>query len=230
MAGKHRTAVTHVLMVVDKSGSMFHLAGDVRGGFNAYVDGLRKDDKHEYRLTVALFDTTYRLLCVDAELDKVPDLDHNNYATGGNTALYDAVCRTVIDFENAHTKTGLAKNDRVLVVIQTDGLENSSVEYTASTTKMMLDARQELQRWSVIYLGAGMDTWLQARGMGIRHGSYVNTRATGQGTHNTYDALRGSTILLASTGRDAVAETVRAAMASDVCMIPDCGCSGKAHA
>jgi hypothetical protein len=199
MSGKH-SATTHVLMVVDKSGSMFGLAGDVRGGFNAYVDGLKKDDRHNYRLTVALFDTEYTLLCVDAELDKVPELDYFNYLPGGNTALYDAVCRTVIDFENAHTKTGLPKNDRVLVVIQTDGLENSSREYTASTTKMMLDARQELQRWSVIYLGAGMDTWLQAQRMGVRHGSYVNTRATGAGTRSTYDALRGSTVSLASTG------------------------------
>ena len=35
---------THVLMAVDRSGSMSGLAGDVRGSFNTYLDSLVSDD------------------------------------------------------------------------------------------------------------------------------------------------------------------------------------------
>ncbi|WBB94236.1 vWA domain-containing protein [Verrucosispora sp. WMMC514] len=182
--------VTFVLLITDESGSMYGLADDVRGGFNAYVEGLRADTERDYRLTVALFNHTYRLLCNAASLTDVPALDRVNYRPGGNTALLDAVGKTVADFEQA---TVLADDARVLVVVQTDGAENASREYTRDGIAALIREREATARWSFVFLGAGPDTWRQARGMGFDAATTVAMASTGDATQSSYAGLATAT-------------------------------------
>ena len=180
----------HVLMVTDKSGSMAHLATDVIGGFNSLIEDL-KSTIQDCKITVVLFDTIYYVICVDEPIGNAPKLNAVNYVPNGFTALYDAVGRTITEFDS---KVGpeLDDNDRVTIVIQTDGHENASEEHTAESVKALMDAKLATGKWNVIYIGAGPDTWAQAQSMGVRQKSYLNTRATGQATHNTYEAMSNS--------------------------------------
>jgi len=199
--------ITHVLMVLDRSGSMWSLAEDVRGGFNEYMKGLSLDTKNDYRVSVTLFSTEYRQLCENAPLDDVPVLDSTNYQTWGNTALYDAVGKTITEF-----KTVLGKRDKVLMVIQTDGKENSSREFNASQVGSMIKAYEATGNWSFLYLGQGLDTWDQAARMGVSMDSYVNTRHDPNGVLRTYEALTIGTVALATGGASVkdLADEVRA--------------------
>lgn len=180
---------THVLFVTDMSGSMQPLAKDVRGGFNTYVGDLRNDDKR-YRLTVTLFDDQFETLCVNAKLPDVPVMDESNYAPRGMTALLDAVGKTVTGFESRVT---LGEEDRVLVVVQTDGHENHSREYNRDQIAAMVKQREASGKWSFMFLGAGIDAWAQAQGMGFDRGSTISTAATSAGTHSTYSGLSAAT-------------------------------------
>lgn len=173
-----KPTTTHVLMVVDMSGSMGALAEDVRGGFNEYVAKLRTDDA-EYRLTVTLFDTEFIPLAVDAPLDKVPALTHANYSPRGMTALMDAVGKTIGEFDAKHGK--VRKSERVLMVIQTDGFENSSREYTSERVKALVAEKEATGRWGFIYLGAGPDAWAAGNAMGMG----ATSMATDQSSHGT---------------------------------------------
>lgn len=182
---------THVLLVTDMSGSMSNLAEDVRGGFNAYLDGLAREPG-DYRITATVFDTEYMPLCADAALADAPRLDHTNYVPRGGTALLDAVGRTIGEFE--HRVPDFADGDQVILVIQTDGHENSSHEYTYESVKKLLDDRTgEGGKWAVLYIGAGADTWDQASRMGVRADSYVHTSGSKAATHNTYDSMTRAT-------------------------------------
>lgn len=188
------SGTTHVLLVTDMSGSMGHLADDVRGGFNTYVAGL-KGKPGSYRLTATLFDQRYMPLCVDADLATVPELTGDNYSPAGSTALLDAVGRTVGEFE---TRAKLGDADRVLVVIQTDGQENASREWTWAAVQGLIKDREATGKWSFVYLGAGADTWDQANRMGVAGANYVGTHATSAGTRATYDSLVGATTAYAA--------------------------------
>lgn len=181
---------THVLPIVDMSGSMGHLADDVRGGFNTYVEELRADTEKNYRLSVTLFDTEFIPLCVGAELCDVPELTAANYRPRGMTALLDAVGKTITEFESATT---LGDDDRVLVVVQTDGQENRSREYTAAAVAALIKEREATGKWSFVFLGAGPDTWRQADAMGFAHGSTVSLDASSQATRGSYSGLGDAT-------------------------------------
>lgn len=186
---------THVLMVLDESGSMGHLADDVRGGFNTYLDGLAADTDGKYRVTAAKFGNDYQLLCNAAKLKDTPRLTHGNYSPGGMTALLDAIGKLITDFEKVGAFT---EQDRVLLVIQTDGNENASREYKLDDIRKMITDREKTGRWSAIFVGAGPDTWQQAAGLGIRDGSTVSMAATGEGTRSTYTGLTRGTVAFAS--------------------------------
>lgn len=202
-----KPATTHVLMIVDMSGSMAPLAADVRGGFNTYVQDLQ-GQPGKYRLTACLFDTEFISLCTDAELTAVPTLTEKNYMPRAGTALLDAVGVTVTGFESRVTLTDA---DRVLVVIQTDGEENSSQEWHWAAIQKLIKDREATGRWSFVYLGAGADTWMQASRMGVAAANYVNTSHSRVGTRSTYSGLTHGTAAYAAGASGAeVSRTVAA--------------------
>lgn len=176
---------TYVLLATDVSGSMYLLADDVRGGYNSYLDGLADEEEVRYRVTSVLFHTGVTVLCTDAAPADATRLDERNYAPGGGTALLDAIGKVITDFEAAVPKLG--KNDRVLLVVQTDGQENSSREYTRQVITKMIKDREAGGRWAAIFVGVGPDKWQQAGGMGFS--SSIAVAATGQGIGDTYSGL-----------------------------------------
>jgi uncharacterized protein YegL len=189
--------ITHVLFVTDMSGSMAGLAADVRGGFNSYVEELKRQkaaNGTRYRLSVTVFDTFMLPLCVNAKLSEVPALTSDNYTPRGMTALLDAVGKTVAGFDAA-----LGEEDRVLLVIQTDGAENSSREWTWKAIQDLLAEKEATGRWSIVYLGQGRDAWAQ----GHRFGDSTQTVNTGHSrgaTRSTYTGLAAATVDYAAGG------------------------------
>lgn len=204
--------ITHVLMITDMSGSMGRLADDVRGGFNDYVDELRDDDQ-DYRLTVTLFDDRFESLCVAAPLANVPALTARNYYPRGFTALLDAIGKTVLEFEAATT---LSDDDRVLVVVQTDGRDNVSKEFTRAAIAELISTREATGKWSFVYLGAGQEAWGQADHMGFRAETVVMTTNTADSTRTSYAGLSGTTRSFSrgASGEESVAD-LRAALGDD---------------
>lgn len=184
---------THVLAVIDASGSMHDLADDVRGGFTEYIDTLQTKavaDDHQFRVTVTTFNTEMMPLCTAAELRDVPALDRTNYRPGGNTALIDAVATTVLRFEAA---TQLADDDLVQLVIMTDGHENASREHTWQSMKAMLDEREAGGKWSIVYIGQGAPAW--DKGHLFSTGTHnVNADRSKFSTHATYGAAAAATV------------------------------------
>lgn len=186
---KKRT--TYVLLVTDKSGSMYGLADDVRGGYNAYVQSLCDDTEVRYRITSVLFssrytndDQGYTALCIAAKPQDVPRLDTKTYTPSGGTALLDAIGRTIAEFE---AKVTVASDDRVLLVVQTDGHENSSSEYDRETISKMIADREAGGQWDAIFMGAGPDTWQQAGGMGFA--TSLSYSSDSQGVAASYSGL-----------------------------------------
>jgi len=77
------------------------------------------------------------------------------------------------------------KGHRALLVILTDGLENSSE--TSSREVRKLINRKEKAGWEFIYLGANQDAWAESHKIGLSdQGKNLRWDASDQGT---YDAL-----------------------------------------
>jgi hypothetical protein len=204
------TDTTHVLMVVDMSGSMSPLAEDVRGGFNTYIETL-KEGKGRYRVTATVFDTEFEPLCVASKLKHVPPLTTGNYMPRGMTALCDAIGKTITDFERLTT---LGDDDRVLLVVQTDGEENASREFNATQVKALITERETGGKWVAVFLGANLDSISQAGSMGFTRQNTVDTSLGGRldnatSTRSIYVGAATATMDYAETGVDtALAATI----------------------
>jgi hypothetical protein len=139
---------------------------DVIEGFNAYVDGLAKEDKVEYLFSLTLFDTMVAYRDVAIPLASVRKLNNELYVPGGNTALNDAIGITVRKVEGDRPQV-----DKVITVIMTDGEENSSREWTHDAVKALIDHKEKEGIWTFVFLGAAPNAWVQGRSLGIPLGN-----------------------------------------------------------
>src|SRR5690606_12079144 len=89
----------------------------------------------------------------------------------GMTALLDAVGITIVKL--GESLSAIPEQDRparVIFVVVTDGLENSSREYTKDKVKEMVKHQDEVYNWTFIFLGANQDAVFSGGEWGISKG------------------------------------------------------------
>lgn len=148
--------VMHVIFILDRSGSMSGNEADVIGGVNSYVGDLRRTSEGGViGISYVRFDQQIELVWDDVPLADVPEMTPEHYSVRGSTALLDAVGMTVsaINDNPAH---------RYVVIINTDGMENASREWTAERVKALVEERQGRGNWTFTFFGEGVDAWSQA--------------------------------------------------------------------
>jgi hypothetical protein len=78
---------------------------------------------------------------------------------------------------------------KVVIVIMTDGLENSSKEYSPARIAEMIKHQREAYKWEFVFLGANQDAILTGERLNISARSSMTYAATAAGARN---ALRAS--------------------------------------
>jgi hypothetical protein len=145
---------TLIAVLLDRSGSMEAVKSDTEGGFNAFIDGQRAEPG-EARVTLAQFDTDYEVVYADRPIADVPRLV---LQPRGGTALYDALGRLITDV--GAELAAAPEDDRpgtVIVVVLTDGHENSSREWTHAAVTAAIKRQETDYAWDFVFLGANMD-------------------------------------------------------------------------
>jgi len=156
--------VTHVIFILDRSGSMSGKEADVIGGFNSYIDALRANPDGQVGVSYVCFDGKLELVWGDLPLADVPRMTPDTYSVRGSTALLDAFGMTV---------SAVQENDahRYIVITHTDGQENASREWTADRVKSLIEQRETKGNWTFAFFGEGIDAWSQASRYGFSAGS-----------------------------------------------------------
>ncbi len=166
--GAGSDGVLHVAFVLDRSGSMEAVAEAVVEGYNDYLGELRgQGGETLYSLTT--FNTSFEHVCVGEPLERAPELDQRLYRPGGMTALYDAIAHTVLETDGRLRAEGRGE-EKVLVVVMTDGLENSSTDYDAHAIAELVRGYEERPNWTFVYLGAGHESIAEAGQAAARMG------------------------------------------------------------
>lgn len=158
--------ITEIIYILDRSGSMSGYESDTIGGFNGFIKIQNlKDEKTN--LTVVLFDHEREILWDGIEISNVI-LTEKEYFVRGSTALLDAIGHTIIDVSNRLIKTSYNNlPNKVIFVITTDGLENSSVEFTYEQVERLIKQKQSVDKWDFIFLGANINVKKEAESLGI---------------------------------------------------------------
>ena len=187
-----KKGLTELAFVLDRSGSMSGLESDTIGGFNSLLDKQKKEDG-ECIITTALFDDRFELLHDRINLRGVAPITEKEYFVRGNTALLDAIGRTIDKIVNTQKNT--AKEERaenVMVVITTDGMENASREYSCEKVRQMIEHQKEKYSWEFIFLGANIDAVETASRFGISPDRTANYHADTVGTALNFTAIGGA--------------------------------------
>ena len=167
------------LIVLDASGSMYSIRNEAIAGVVETVQTIRTAQKdnvnQEHLFSLVVFNGKGIATVYDRmPIDKVPDLDANDYQPTDNTPLYDAMGNAITNLQRY-----INEDDNVLVTVITDGYENSSVEWNHQRV-FQLVADLKKKNWLFTYIGANQDALKVAKGMGIDHS--MNYMSDAEGT------------------------------------------------
>lgn len=153
-------------MIIDRSGSMGSCWSDVAKGYEQIIKD-NKDEPGKCTFTVVAFDNAYDVL---EDFTDIKDVKETlSVFPRGMTALLDAVGKTIVTVGEKLNK--LDEKDRpgkVMVIIQTDGEENSSREYKKDQIKKLITEQTEKYAWQFQFIGASLDAVNESQSWGIR--------------------------------------------------------------
>ncbi|WP_330228098.1 VWA domain-containing protein [Nocardia sp. NBC_00508] len=176
---------TLIAVLLDRSGSMQSIKSDTEGGFAAYIEQQREVPK-SIEVTLAQFDTEYECLYANRPIAEVPP---PSLQPRGMTALYDAVGKLVTDVgADLAKRPEQERPGTVIVVVLTDGHENSSKEWSHAAVKSLITQQQDVYNWTFLFLGANMDAVAIGTEMGFAPGQSITYAAAPGGVSGAFGA------------------------------------------
>ncbi|MFZ6005831.1 MAG: VWA domain-containing protein [Actinomycetota bacterium] len=158
----------HFYVLLDRSGSMETMRGDVIGGFNQLI-AEQKAYGPDARITFVQFDSQDpQEVLVDARrITGARPLTERTFVPRGGTPLLDATGRLIARASvRQHERNVLGKRTEAITFITiTDGEENQSREYGRKDIVRLVKEKEALG-WTFAFLGAGLDAYGEAGGMG----------------------------------------------------------------
>jgi uncharacterized protein YegL len=172
---------TKIVMLLDSSGSMISHQWEVITAVNKFIE-LQKGTgsasnstsssssvsaSNNCQFSLVTFNSSYKVEFDEIKLTDMPAITKANYVPNGSTALYDAI-GFVIDC--------LKDTKKVILIIITDGLDNTSHLYTQKQVADMINDRNKAPdaHWNIIYLAANPSLVKQGLDMNISQSSSCN--------------------------------------------------------
>lgn len=188
----------HIYLVLDRSGSMESIAGDVVGGFNQYLEE-QQQQPGKCRFTFIQFDTQnpHEVLHDAKKIADIPKMTDMMFQPRGGTPLLDAEGMAIAAAEQRVLERAAAgkKEEAILFVTFTDGGENSSQDWTWEKLAEKKKACED-RGWAFSYLGVGLDAYAhgnQSMRIGTQAASTVHHDSTSAGVFGTYTDMSNAT-------------------------------------
>lgn len=177
-----KKGLTEIVFILDRSGSMSGLESDTIGGYNSMIEKQKKEEG-EALISTVLFDGQTDVLHDRVPLDKISPITEKEYYVRGSTALLDAVGGAIHHIGNVH-KYAREEDvpEKTLFIITTDGMENSSRQYSYDKVKKMIERQKEKYHWEFIFLGANIDAVGVADRFGVDRQHAVRYECDSAGT------------------------------------------------
>ena len=182
---------THITVILDRTGSMESIRDDTIGGFNTFLEQ-QKAEPGMATLTLVQFDTQdpYEVIHRFKRIQEVPALTRETFVPRASTPLLDALGRGINDLEAG---IGQLKEEerpaRVVVVIVTDGQENSSKEYRRDQIEKMVKEKREKHAWQFVFLSADLAAIEDAKAVGMDADAMLAYQKNPKGTVGAWASL-----------------------------------------
>lgn len=168
----------HIALVVDRSGSMMTTRDDAEGGIRNFI--AEQSALTDVDVTISLFQFDEKFEHVYGSIS-VADAPPYELVPRGMTALYDAIGKSITETD-LEIRTADFAPDKIVLVVVTDGEENSSVEHTFNSISKLVKEQKEAG-WEIIFLASDIKAVEFGRDAGLNTTSYA---PTSQGTQTAY--------------------------------------------
>lgn len=157
----------HSYILLDRTGSMSGIWDEALTSVNAYAKSVGEEEKGDAeidtKVSLAVFDAQdglqFDVLRKSVNAQDWSTVTNDEASPRGMTPLYDAIGRLVSMAE-------IDGPEKAVLVIMTDGAENSSREMTGQGAKAALDRARE-RGWEVVFLGAEFANFSDAENVGV---------------------------------------------------------------
>ena len=176
----------HIAFVIDKSGSMNKIREQTINNINEQLDTLEdaatadQEDKIHMVTFNGKVSEPVRWLVAERFTEE-------DYEPRGNTALLDAVGKTITTLQDIE----VADDEDVsyLLVILSDGQENTSKEYNRTQVSSMIKELEEQGNWTFTFVGADRSCIDYMIDLGIQVGNTQYFPASAEGMQMTTNSI-----------------------------------------
>jgi Mg-chelatase subunit ChlD len=196
----------HITVVLDRSGSMNSIRDDIVGGVNSFLERQRVEPGGN-TITLVQFDTEdpFEVIYSFVPVATAPSLSMETYQPRGGTPLLDATGRTIINLESwLGSQAESDRPEKLVVVVVTDGQENSSREFSLARVKQLIAEKQEKAGWQFVYLSADLDAVNDAINSGFARDSVMAFDKSRRGTTAMFKSLSDNVALYCCESAPAV--------------------------
>jgi len=180
---------THIEVILDRSGSMDSCLSATIEGFNRFLSDQKKVEG-KCTITQVQFDDQYEIHYHYSEIETVPFINRETYIPRGGTALIDAMGKSINRLgQELAAKPEHLRPSKIIVLIQTDGQENASREFSRAAVFEMIKRQQDKYNWDFIFAGTNQDAIGVAASYGIPTRSAIYYSNTAYGTSNAWASV-----------------------------------------
>lgn len=156
------TKNSHIILVLDESGSMNCIRNDIIGSINAFVSKQQKLNEEKAVYSLIKFNSTSKIVYNRILLKDVGEMTSSDYTPDGNTALFDAIS------DGVNLASSNETTENIILVIITDGEENSSRRIkNKNEISKLLEEKSEKNKYIVVYLNKGLEAMNQGTSIGF---------------------------------------------------------------
>lgn len=183
----------HVAFVMDHSGSMGGQKQLALENYNEQIAKL-KQESGDIDTWVNLIEFDNRIIVVHEGLSLNDIKPVTDYWTNGTTSLNDAIFKGIKLLEKG-MKNDSSEDKSALMVIMTDGYENSSVEFAGNkgrdAVKAEIQKLEKTDEWTFTFMGADIDVQnIAVAGFGMNVGNTFAFNANSRGYKMSGDSVK----------------------------------------
>lgn len=157
----------NITLVLDESGSMSGWQGTLMPQLKNYISNLAKEvGNKKVSVNIYTFSGSVRKVAQLQDLGSSDGTLDFSYSPGGTTSLYDAITTAV-------NKESEIKAKNQLVIVMSDGGENTSTFSNKTSVSQLIETKQE-KEWTFVFIGADMDAYGEAGAVGFSHANIVS--------------------------------------------------------
>lgn len=186
---------SHIVILIDRSGSMESIATDVIGGYNQFLRAQQANGS-DARVTFVQFDSQdpQEVVVAGAPISEVVPLSEATFVPRGGTPLLDATGRLItrIAANQAERRNAGLPDEDILFVSITDGHENASCEFSLSRIRDLI-REKSAAGWNFAFLSAALDAYADAGAMGVHAGATQGFAPDAQGVNLAFNSLAQKT-------------------------------------